>query len=117
MISQWLNDCEEFGLKYAPNYPVLYYHLSLINALAKLPEQSRKNFRSYINRCVLLYVCRCVCVRVCVCACVCVDACVCVWLCFYILCSIVHQTFIILYNDLVPFLFSSYCYSIVELCE
>ena len=57
LIGKWLNDCEEFGLKYASNCPVLYYHLSLINALAKLPEQSRKDFHSYILKYVL-----CVCI-------------------------------------------------------
>ena len=72
LTSRWMNDCEEFGLKHAPNYPVLYYHLSLINALAKLPEQSRKNFRSYILKYVYLsvYVCVCVCLSVCAHVCV-----------------------------------------------
>ena len=49
-VSEWLTDCEEFGLKYAPDHPILYYHLSLINAVAKLPEQSRKNFQNYLSK-------------------------------------------------------------------
>ena len=75
MTSRWMNDCEEFGLKHAPNYPVLYYHLSLINALAKLPEQSRKNFRSYILKYVCVFVCMSVYVCMCVCLCVCARVC------------------------------------------
>ena len=83
MTTQWMKDCEEFGLKHAPNYPVLYYHLSLINALAKLPEESRKNFRSYVLKYV---VCVCVCVRACVRVCVCEHVCACVCVCVVIVC-------------------------------
>ncbi|XP_065914704.1 uncharacterized protein [Dysidea avara] len=46
---QWLKDCEEFGLEYAPNYPAIYYHLSLVYALMNMPEKSRRNFLNYVN--------------------------------------------------------------------
>ena len=49
-VSEWLTDCEEFSLKYAPDHPILYYHLSLINALAKLPEKSQRNFQNYLSK-------------------------------------------------------------------
>ncbi|XP_065916020.1 uncharacterized protein [Dysidea avara] len=48
-MSQWLKDCEEFGLEYAPNYPAIYYHLSLVYALMNMPEKSQRNFLNYIN--------------------------------------------------------------------
>ena len=91
-ISRWLKDCEEFALKYAPNYPVLYYHLSLINALAKLPEQSRKNFHSYMNRYVHV-VCVCAHARVFVC----VYVCACVRACVYILCMFMSECVYVMY--------------------
>ena len=85
MIRRWLDGCEEFALKYAPDHPVLYYHLSLVNALAKLPEQSRKNFRSYINGYVFcMSVCICLCVCMSVCVCLCVYVCVCMSVCVYV---------------------------------
>ena len=54
-VGEWLNDCEQFALQHAPNHPVLYYHLSLINALAKQLVKSRKNFNNYLSK----YVCVC----------------------------------------------------------
>ena len=56
-VSEWLNDCEEFALKHAPIHPVLYYHLSLINALAKNLVKSQKNFNNYLIKWVLYTVC------------------------------------------------------------
>ena len=51
-MSQWLRDCEELGLEYAPSYPAIYYHLSLVYALMNLPEKSRRSFVNYINKLV-----------------------------------------------------------------
>ncbi|XP_065915005.1 uncharacterized protein [Dysidea avara] len=48
-LLQWMRDCEEFGLEYAPNYPVIYYHLSLVYALMNMPLKSQRNFVNYIN--------------------------------------------------------------------
>ena len=50
MVSEWLNDCERFAMQHAPDHPVLYYHLSLINALAKQIVKSRKNFNHYLSK-------------------------------------------------------------------
>ena len=49
-VSEWLNDCERFAMQHAPDHPVLYYHLSLINALAKQIVKSRKNFNHYLSK-------------------------------------------------------------------
>ena len=52
-VSEWLSDCEEFALQHAPNHPILYYHLSLVNAFDKQLVKSQNNFRNYLSK----YVC------------------------------------------------------------
>jgi len=53
-VSEWLKDCEEFALQHAPDHPVLYYHLSLVNALAKQRMKSQNNFHNYLSKYVIL---------------------------------------------------------------
>ena len=55
-VSEWLNDCEQFALQHAPDHPVLYYHLSLINALTKQIVKSRKHFNNYLSKYVCILV-------------------------------------------------------------
>ena len=51
VVTKWLNDCEKLIKSYnlLDQFPILYYHLSLVYALNGMTDSSRTAFESFLN--------------------------------------------------------------------
>ena len=51
VVTKWLNDCEKLIKSYnlLDQFPILYYHLSLVYALNGMTDSSRTAFDSFLN--------------------------------------------------------------------